>query len=224
MQTPPKHPSTPHWPWSEKVHRDDSYHQNPEHFLNRQVVVTEKIDGGNTALHCGQVFARSVLAPAGDGWFAMVKKHHAWKVDPEARFLTLYGEDIYGIHTLEYDPVFEDETFYLFAARLNDGEFDHFSSWAGVVQYAKAYKLRHVPVVFEGEFKSTKEITEFFTEMRKLPSSLGGEREGFVLRVAESFNAENFSLNVCKFVRANHVQTSSHWRQNWQPCSIIGRS
>lgn len=224
MNTPPKYLSTPHWPWSEKVHRDDSYHQNPEHFLGRPVVVTEKIDGGNTALHCGQVFARSVISPAGDGWFAMVKKHHAWKIDQTATFLTLYGEDIYGVHSIKYDPVFEDETFYLFAARLHDEKFDRFSSWEGVKQYAENYDFKTVPVIFEGEFKTTKEITDFFTEERKKPSALGGEREGFVMRVAESFDADEFSQNVCKFVRANHVQTTSHWRKNWQPCPILARS
>lgn len=73
---PIKYPSTPHWPWSQKVHRDDTYHKNPEFFVNKKVVMTEKIDGGNTLLFNGDVYARSVLTPANDGWFAMVKKHH----------------------------------------------------------------------------------------------------------------------------------------------------
>src|SRR3546814_4819825 len=56
-----------------------SYHGDPKFFLNRPVVITEKLDGGNTCLWNGQVYARSVESPANDGWFAMVKKHHAWR-------------------------------------------------------------------------------------------------------------------------------------------------
>ena len=66
-------PATPHWPWSEKVHRDDSYHENPRFFLDKQVVVTEKLDGGNTSLYEGGVYARSTSVPAVHGSFAMVK-------------------------------------------------------------------------------------------------------------------------------------------------------
>jgi len=45
----------------------------------------------------------------------MVKKHHAWKItDPDVH---LYGEDIYGVHSIEYAPVRETETFHAFALR-----------------------------------------------------------------------------------------------------------
>ena len=59
------------------------------------MVVTEKLDGGNTLLHAGKVYARSVSTPSEGKWVAMVKKHHAWKVnDPD---VYLYGEDVYGV-------------------------------------------------------------------------------------------------------------------------------
>lgn len=223
MKTPPKYPSTFHWPWSETVHCDDSYHPDPEFFLNKEVVVTEKLDGGNTALHCGEVFARSVLQPAGDGWFAMVKKHHSWKLDEAADFLTLYGEDIYGIHSIEYDAVPEDETYYLFAARYTIDENDEFCSWDGVKRYAEHYGFKTVPEVYRGTFSNLDEITKFFKSELKNPSSLGPTREGFVMRIADRFPAKEFHHNVVKYVRANHVQTDDHWRRNWQKCAIIGR-
>lgn len=36
----------------------------------------------------------------------------------------------------------------------------------------------------------------------------------------EKFSRDDFHLNVCKFVRPNHVQTDKHWRKNWRACKI----
>lgn len=198
-----KYPSTPYWP------------DNSEFFVNKEVVITEKLDGGNTCLHNGEVYARSNNAPSHHGWMAMVRKHHGFKslVNPEVIF---YGEDIYGIHSIEYNPVKEDKTFYLFAVR----DFDWFVSWYTVEHKALEMSLPTVPVLFAGIFSSTKEITKFFEEQLKLPSALGPEAEGFVIRTTEGFRAEDFTKNVAKFVRPNHVQTDEHWRKNWQPCKI----
>ena len=100
-------------------------------------MVTEKLDGGNTLLHKGEVYGRSVSAPSVGKWMAMVRKHHAWKVtEPE---IFLYGEDIYGVHSIEYDPVPENETFYAFALRFADGSF---SSFQALVKYARNGKSR----------------------------------------------------------------------------------
>ena len=98
-----KYPRTPYWPWSPTIGRDDSVHLDPDRFVDEPVVVTEKLDGGNTLLHGGKVYARSVAAPSDAKWMAMVKKHHAWKVtDPD---VYLDGEDIYGVHSIAYEPV-----------------------------------------------------------------------------------------------------------------------
>lgn len=116
-----KYPSTPYWPWSPAIARGDDVHRNPARFLEDAVVVTEKLDGGNTLLHDGKVYARSVSAPSDGKWMAMVKKHHAWKVrEPD---VYLYGEDIYGVHSIAYEPVAEDKTFHAFAIRAGDGAF-----------------------------------------------------------------------------------------------------
>ena len=79
MNTPMKYPRTQHWPWSMTIHSDDSTLLHPYLFVGKQVIVTEKIDGSNTCLMNGEVYARSVSAPSHNGWFAMVRKHHGWK-------------------------------------------------------------------------------------------------------------------------------------------------
>ncbi len=212
-----KYPATPYWPWSPAIGRGDHVHANAERFVGDAVVVTEKLDGSNTLLHAGKTYGRSVSAPSGAKWMAMVKKHHAWKVtEPE---VSLYGEDIYGVHSITYDPVKEQETFYAFALRDGNGRFADFTR---VESYAKSREIPIVPVLYKGCFGSVAEVRAFVEHAHREPSLLGGLREGVVLRLARGFPSEEFSDNVCKSVRVGHVQTDRHWTRQWMPCRIAG--
>ena len=103
-----KYPRTPYWPYSPTIGRGDAVHSDPERFVGCPVVVTEKLDGSNVLIHRGKVYGRSVAAESTNKWMAMVKKHHSWKVtEPDAY---LYGEDLYGVHSIQYAPVRETET------------------------------------------------------------------------------------------------------------------
>jgi len=221
MKTPPKYPSTQHWPDSETVHRDDTISMFPESFVGVAVVVTEKIDGGNTCLYSGEVYARSVAAPCRNGWMGMVRKHHGWKTNG-TRFedYAYYGEDTFGIHSIEYEPVREEDTFRLFAVRQTSQNY--WCSWSTVEDTAKELDIRLAPVIFRGVFYSQEDITKFFRDELGKPSGIGGEREGFVMRTEMGFMHSDFSRSVCKYVRPNHVQTDQHWRRNWQSCKLIG--
>ena len=194
-------------------------HPDPGRFVGEPVVVTEKLDGGNTLLHAGKVYARSFTVPSEGKWMAMVKKHHAWKVwEPD---VYLYGEDIYGVHSIEYGPVPESETLYAFALRDGNGTL---ASFAEVEAYANQREIPVVPVLFKGSFRSVAEIRTFVERAHGEPSALGGEREGVVLRLARGFPAPEFRDNVCKSVRLGHVQTGEHWTRNWRPCKIARTS
>ena len=210
-----KYPKTPYWPHSPAVGRDSQVHPDPNRFVGTSVVVTEKLDGGNTLLHAGKAYGRSVSAPSEAKWMAMVKKHHAWKVtEPD---VYLYGEDIYGVHSIAYEPVPEDRTFYAFALRDGDGAFAPF---AELEAYAERRKIPVVPVLFRGCFYSVLEIRAFVEHAQDECSMLGGEREGVVLRLARGFAETEFQDAVCKSVRAGHVQSDEHWTKHWRPCRI----
>lgn len=218
FEHPRKYPSTGHWRWSQTVHRDDSYHPDPEFFVGKEVVITEKLDGGNTCLYQGEVYARSTLGPSRDGWMAMVRKHHAWKT-VEYPLTGFYGEDLYGIHSIIYDALHADQTYRLFAVRdMTTGTFE---SWDMVEFWAKVVGFLTVPVVFRGTFDSTDAITDFFQTTIQKGSVLGPTCEGFVMRTVVSIPEDDFRMNVAKYVRANHVQTDQHWKVNWQPAEVI---
>ncbi len=210
-----KYPRTPYWPYSPQVGvRDDTVHPDPEYFVNREVVVTEKLDGSNVMLHRGQAYGRSMAGPSTNKWMAMVKKHHAWKLTDSD--LYLYGEDIYGVHSIAYAPVREDETFYAFALR----DVTHFHSVNDLLRFAHRRRILSAPVLYRGTFASVADIHDFFETAHAGASTLGGEREGVVMRVTERFPAEEFARHVCKSVRQDHVQTDEHWTRNWRPCAL----
>lgn len=210
-----KYPKTPYWPYSLARAAEDDLHRDPTRFTRTPVVVTEKLDGGNTLIHKGDVYGRSVSAPSAAKWMAMVRKHHAWKVTEADIFL--YGEDIYGVHSIEYDPVPENKTFYALALRFADGSF---SSFQTLVEFAEERDIAVVPVLYEGVFESVTEIQDFVSRAHSEPSALGGAREGVVIRLAWAFPAGEFHLNVCKSVREGHVQSDEHWSKHWRPCRI----
>ena len=215
MTPPPKYPRTPYLPYSPSVAPDSDRLADPSRFVGEQVVVSEKLDGSCTLLHRGEVYGRSVASPTAAKWMAMVKKHHAWKVTEAGVFL--YGEDIYGVHSIEYEPVREDATFYAFALRDDN---DRFSSFGTLVDFARKHEIPVVPVLFHGVFPSESALRDFVEESHAEPSALGGEREGVVVRLARSYPASEFRRSVCKSVRSGHVQTDEHWTRNWRACRI----
>jgi len=210
-----KYPRTPHWPYSPAIGNGARVHSDPDRFVGETVVATEKLDGGNTLLHEGNVYARSVSTPSEAQWMAMVKKHHAWKI--RGSDVYLYGEDIYGVHSIEYAPVTENRTFYAFALRGPDGVF---ASFAELETYAASKDIPVVPVLFRGRFVSVGDIREFMEDAHREPSALGGAREGVILRLASGFPGAEFAANVCKSVRKGHVQSDKHWTRHWRPCQL----
>ena len=212
-----KYPRTFHWTSSPGLQNDDRVTQSPNMLINVPVIITEKLDGGNTCLYKGEVYARSTGQPSTAGWFSMVRKHHAWKTTTVNDWI-FYGEDLYGVHSISYGAMAENKTFRLFALRKPNGGF---ADWSTVKKMADSMDMETVPVLFEGKFKSDKELSDWFKNNIKEPSSLGGEREGFVVRHSGLILEDEFAYLVAKYVRAGHVQTDAHWTKNWKPCKII---
>ena len=187
--------------------------EDPQALADREIVVTEKLDGDNTLIFQGEVYDRSG-ARAGP-WAGLVKKHHAWKLAGTG--LSLYGENLHPVHAIEYAPMAPGETFRAFALRRLDGTFESFQA---LEDLCSSLDIPTVPVLFRGRRNSAAELDQLIHRAHTEPSLLGGEREGVVVRVSGEIRTPDFPRMACKSVRLGHVQAEEHWRRNWKPCRL----
>lgn len=221
MTHPPKYPRTPHCHWSLGVSSDDRLIDPAAYreLESKPLVVTEKLDGSNVCLFNGEVYSRSTSLPSHNGWHAMARKNHAWKTYGDSRY-AYYGEDIYGRHSIDYVIAGEENTFNLFAVR--DLDRDVFLSWEAVEEIAQEKNLKTVSAYYVPEGCVRSELASFMDRiMESIVDLQDRECEGLVVRNREEFKADDFALNVYKWVRAGHVQTDQHWTKNWQPNPIV---
>jgi hypothetical protein len=206
----PKYNRTFHFPWSPGATNDDKIAASTEGLVGESIVITEKMDGSNTSLETYGCFARTHSGPPTHASFDGLKALHAtikYKIPDQ---MQLFGEWCYALHSIAYEEL--PGYFLLFNARDFSFETPQWASWEYVELWAAELELPTVPVLFQGIVSSEKELKELVESLMNQPSACGGIREGVVVRVARSFKDEEFSSCVMKCVRANHVQTSEHWK------------
>ena len=205
-----KYNRTFHLNWSPGATSDDKIAPSVESLLNIDIVITEKLDGSNSAITKGGVYARSHSGYTNNPWDSSIIEIQAQIGRHIDDGVFLFGENMEGIHSIEYTNL--TSYFYLFGVR--DGEI--WVPWDAVEEYAFLLDIPTVPVLFRGQVKSEKQLKELTEGLCKKPSELGGVREGVVVRNAGMFHNDHFSENVMKWVRPDHVQTDEHWTRNWK--------
>lgn len=195
-----KYPRTYHLPWSRSYTDDDRVLMDTEHYIGKQVVVTEKLDGENTSLYRHTLHARSRDSKDHPSrhW---VKGLHGMIQSQIPEGWRLCGENVYAMHSIYYEAL--PSYFLLFSAW---NEHNLCLSWDDTEELAERLGLVTVPVLYRGVWDQ-KKIHELYT----VKSRYGGVQEGYVVRLADAFPYEQFKHAVAKFVRVNHVQTSEHW-------------
>ncbi len=203
-----KYGRTYHFPFSPGTSSDDKILHDWTDLLSQEIVLSEKLDGENTCLKESGVYARSHVGPTRNPWAQNMWE--IWnRINHELGTLEIFGENLYGLHSIEYSNL--EHYFYIFAIRDND----QWLSWDDVSFYANLLEIPTVPVISRGYFKET-ELCNAIDNQMTAGSKLGGYCEGLVVRNSSSFSTENFSDNVLKYVRANHVKTDEHWTRNWK--------
>lgn len=209
------YPKTPHVPFSPGVNPDDSCMADCTALLLQEVVVTEKLDGGNCCIKNGLVFARTHAQPATHESFSAIKQLvHNFPADADQ--VELYGENMAAVHSIEYGNL--GSYFYLFAVR----EKGRWLAWDEVVAWAEALCLPTVPLVFRGVFESAMQLQACLETWAKEPSAVGSAvtPEGFVVRHLGSFSDEAFQDCIAKYVRAGHIQTDDTWKRRWKKAQL----
>lgn len=211
-----KYKRTLHFPFSPEIHSDDKVQYDLSALIGVEVIASEKADGGNSGFDIYNLFGRTHALPTDCPTFDYIKNVHYYpKKHMFNKDYMYFGENMYAIHSIVYTKL-ED---YLYLFNIQNKEV--MLSFDAMVKEAKRLDFKTVPVVFRGVFKSEKEIESFLKEEMDKESFWGGEREGFVIRVADEFKMEDFSKKVVKYVRKGHVQSDKHWKTNWKKQELV---
>lgn len=191
-----KYPRTFHLPWSEGCTSDDKKLTSTNHFVDRQVVITEKMDGENTTIYNDYVHARSL--DSGHHWSRSRVKELQSRLYDLPEDLRICGENLYAKHSIKYDSL--PDYFLVFSIWSHQ----ECLSWAETVEWTQILELKTVPVLYKGIYDER--------IIKEIQSKMDFDRaEGYVIRLADSFKMRDFAKSVAKYVRKNHVQTDEHW-------------
>jgi hypothetical protein len=110
------------------------------------------------------------------------------------------GENLYAVHSITYT----DLPSYFMVFNIWD-ENNMCLSYDETLSWCELLGLDHTGLIWRGIFDEN--------VLRNISSNFDTEKnEGFVIRLTESFHFDDFQKCTAKWVRAHHVQTSTHWK------------
>lgn len=196
-----KYPRTMHLSFSSKVTDDDKILDNEKHFEGKRVIVTEKLDGECSSLYPNYMHARSIDGQnhISRNWLKAFHSRMGYNIPDEWR---VCGENMYAKHTIYYDNL---ETYFYAFSIWN--ERNECLSWDDTIEWAELLDLKLVPVLYDGLWDD--DIIKGFCQDDK--------REGFVVRIADSFSYGDFKISVAKWVNSQFKdklkeEDTYHWR------------
>lgn len=191
-----KYPRTAHLPWSPGATSDDIRLPVTAGFQDKEVVVTEKMDGENTSLYNNHTHARSLDSRhhSSRDW---LKQWHSTIAHNIPIGWRICGENLFARHSVSYCEL--ESYFYGFSIWNESNEC---LSWNDTEEWFSIFGIELVPVLYRGQWDE-KLVQELVIDTSKC--------EGYVVRTAEAFRYELFNQHVAKWVRSNHVQSEQHW-------------
>jgi RNA ligase len=207
-----KYPRTNHLPWSPGVNDDDRVMSDLSYFVGKRVIVTRKMDGENTTMYSDHIHARSIDSRGGEDR-AWVKQFWASMAHDIPENWRICGENLWAEHSIHYDDL---PSFFMGFSVWDERNIC--LSWDDTLQYFELFGIHSVPLIYDGIWDESK--------IRLLEKQLNWDSdEGYVVRLAESFNYGDFKRSIAKYVRKGHVQTTKHWRAGraFTPNKLISR-
>lgn len=120
------------------------------------------------------------------------------------------GENLFAVHSIAYDNL--SSYFQMFSIWDN---YNVCRPWDETVEWAQLLGIKTVPVLFDGEFRGFLKARESFIDPK---------HEGYVIRLACGFEYRRFKNVVAKYVRANHIQTTEHWKKKPMVKNLISET
>lgn len=194
-----KYPKTFHLDISQSINNDDKILKDYSQLVGKEIVILVKMDGENTSFTNSYIHARSLDSNnhTSRNWVKGYWGNIKHLIPDDIR---ICGENMFAVHSIEYDEL--ESYFYVFNIWK-----DNYSclSYDETMELCKNLDLIHVPELYRGVFSIDK-IKEVYQSLDKKKD------EGIVIRTTDSFLYDDFSYNVCKVVRPNHIQIDDkHW-------------
>lgn len=210
-----KYPRTFHLPSSPGMTKDDRMMSTIAGLAGQEVIVTVKLDGECTTMYRDYIHARSLEYephPSRDRvkaiWGNIAHEiPDGWRV---------CGENLYAKHSIAYSNL---PSYFMVFSIWNDK--NQCLSWNETEDWCSLLGLETVPVIMKAVWNDD----DFF--LNKIYDGIvqpyGDEVEGYVVRVARSFEYSEFRSVVGKWVRKGHVQSSNHWKyEKIVPNKLLG--
>jgi hypothetical protein len=198
-----KYPRTLHLPFS-SGEDDDKILESDEIFHNKNVIVSIKMDGENFAGYKYYCHARSI--DSGDH----PSRSYAKKLWFEKSYLIdvdtiVYCENLYAKHQIHYNNL---KSYLYILTVLKDNKFLSFNE---VLNFSYLLDLPTPDLIYKGIY-NIEEILENYDEYKEKSKD---DVEGFVIRIEDEFDNNNFRNNIAKFVepkfRVALKESDEHW-------------
>jgi hypothetical protein len=195
-----KYPRTFHLPFSSKTTGDDRILTNTSIFEGKRVIVSEKMDGENSSLYNDYMHARSIDGTnhPSRNWLKEFHSRNGYNIPEDWR---VCGENVYAKHTVYYEHL--ETYFYVFSIWNEKNEC---LSWDDTIFWSELLEMQLVPILYDGVWNETI-IKEFCND---------DGREGFVVRIVDSFPYGDFRRSVAKYVNPKFKEQlkegTFHWR------------
>jgi len=203
-----KYPRTKHFTWSESINKDDDVLYDLSVFEDKNVIVTEKMDGENATIYPNGYFhARSVTGNShpSQSWLKNFVQGFCFDIPTGWR---ICGENLYARHSIKYNDL---ESYFQVFSIWN--EHNECIKWDEMLEYCELLGLTPVPILWQGIFDQD-EIHQAFLNKRNAS-------EGYVVRLEEKFHYTEFQTSIAKYVRANHITEERHnWRMKWDSSDV----
>lgn len=198
-----KYPRTYHLSYSPGISNSDRALKDESIFENKEVVVTEKMDGECTTLYHDYLHARSIdtRSHSSRNW---IKQFHAQIKHDIPPGWRICGENLFAQHTVLYDDL--ESYFYGFSIWNNQ---NFCISWPETLEWFTLIGIKSVPILYEGMY-----------DKNKILFLLSNKSEGFVIRLKDGFGYKDFNKSCAKYVSKSfkdkmleNPMTFTHWSQ-----------
>jgi hypothetical protein len=194
-----KYPKTKHLPFSKGLTRGDKVIETLDSFIGKEIIVSIKMDGENSTIGKDFIYARSLDSSdhISNHWLKGLWGNIKHNIPENWR---ICGENLYAVHSISYSEL----PSYFMVFNIWD-ENNKCLSWDETIIWCNLLDLHHVPIIWRGIFDEN--------ILKKISNELDTEKnEGFVIRIADSFDFKDFQKYTAKWVREKHVKTNSHWK------------